>query len=346
MGRKNIALNIGIFAYNEEENIDKVLADLARQSFWDASHIKANVFVLANGCVDETVQVANNKVATLPEDIQEKFMVVNLPFKGKSKTWNYFVHELSDQEVNFLLFMDGDIRLPSGSHIEDMLQAFEHRADLLVFNSRPVKAMPETSRYNLVAKLIGSMGGTFSSFKTSICGQCYMVRSDALESIFMPIGLPVEDGYIRAVLLTDCFATQEDLSKIWGEEDIWHTYESITSLYELIGHQVRILIGSAINTAVFSEIVESANSRAGRLENLKSWSKDDAHLNNLIGRRLPQKPYGYIPFSFLTKRWKQIVSEGLTFKRLFYAGIGFMFDLTAYLIATIKMMRGKGSGYW
>lgn len=346
MSRGKLILDIGIFAYNEEKGIDKILADLAKQSFWKAADINVRIFVLANGCVDKTVFAANQKIASFPKEIQKQFSVANLPFKGKSKTWNYFVHEISDLKANFLLFMDGDIRLPNHDHVENMLLAFDLRPSLLAFNSRPVKEIPEESKLNLTTKLISSMGGTFSNFQTSICGQCYMVRASALKSVYMPIGLPVEDGFIRAILLTDCLTAKENLSRIWGEKSIWHTYASITGPFELIRHQVRILIGSAINAIVFSEIIESDNSLDDRLMNLKSWSKDETHLANVIERRLPRSPYGYIPFSFLTKRWTRILSGGPTLKRLAYASIGFIFDFITYLIATIKMMRGKGSGYW
>jgi cellulose synthase/poly-beta-1,6-N-acetylglucosamine synthase-like glycosyltransferase len=62
---------------------------------------------LANGCTDRTPEVAREFAANLAEHVS--FRVVELPEPGKSRTWNRFVHELSDPNTDYLILMDADI---------------------------------------------------------------------------------------------------------------------------------------------------------------------------------------------------------------------------------------------
>lgn len=337
-------LDVGIFAYNEAKRIANVLADLAHQSVFLRSDIEIRIVVLANGCRDDTVAVANKFIQRLDLPLQSHFAVLDLPFKGKSRTWNHFVHSIAGRNADFLLFLDGDIRLPNADHISQMLKSFAVRPELRIFNSKPVKVVAGGGHKGsgMVAKLVTSMGGTFTNYKTTVCGQCYMVRANAVRSIYMPIGLPVEDGFLRAMLLTDCLTAPEDLTWIYGEENVWHTYESIAGLHELFSHQVRIIIGSAVNAAVFSAL--SAHREPE--EALKAWGSDENALRSIIERQLPAFPYGYIPFSFLTKRVRRILSAGVSLKTCVYCAAGFLFDLIVYVVATIKMFRGAGVGHW
>jgi hypothetical protein len=52
------AINIGIFAYNEETGIGAMLRDLAGQSILREDRFSVRVVVLANGCRDRTAAAA------------------------------------------------------------------------------------------------------------------------------------------------------------------------------------------------------------------------------------------------------------------------------------------------
>jgi hypothetical protein len=96
------------------------------------------VFVLANGCHDATVRVAREAVAKLPVASGGRMAVLDLPFSGKSRTWNYFVHELCVGEADYICCVDGDIRVPSPGTLGLMLQRLEAGVAQVV-NSRPAR---------------------------------------------------------------------------------------------------------------------------------------------------------------------------------------------------------------
>ena len=63
-----------------------------------------------------------------------------------------------------------------------------------------------------------------------------------------------EDGFIRAMVLTDLLSAPQDLTRIDGDPEAFHVYESIRDIGALIRHQTRIVVGSAVNAALFAHI--------------------------------------------------------------------------------------------
>lgn len=345
----SIIIDIGIFAYNEQARIKNTISDLAKQSIFGRDEISPRIHLLANGCTDATVSEAKKAVAELPPEVAKAFNLLDLDIKGKSRTWNHFVHSLSREDAEFLLFLDGDIRVPDTDHIAKMLDLVQSSEHKHVVNSRPLKDISlSTSDLNFFEKTILAFSGSLSNYKTSICGQMYLARSQALSSIYMPAGLPVEDGFLRAMILTDLLTQPEDLRRIDGDEDIAHTYESIRTLGELINHQTRIVIGSAVNATLFRYLRAHCRTVEEAKAALRSSADDTLWLKARLNEALPQSPYGYVPFSFLTKRLKNMFSgeQKPSLKLLMRAAIGFQFDVIIYLVASYKMARGSGAGYW
>ena len=130
-------IHIGIFAHNEQNRIAAVLRDLALQDLFARPDVSVRVFVLANGCRDATVRVANETLATLPAQVAQCFTVLDLPQGGKSRTWNHFVHDLG-AGTDFIYCVDGDIRIPETRNLTRMLDCMDDPA-LWVVNSRPRK---------------------------------------------------------------------------------------------------------------------------------------------------------------------------------------------------------------
>jgi hypothetical protein len=80
---------------------------------------------------------------------------------------------------------------------------------------------------------------------------------------------------------------------------------------------------------------------------LKNMSENADALPKLLKQKLPQKPYGYVPFSFITKRLTNLKKKkSKSFKNLITAVLGFGFDILVYMVASIKMARGAGAGHW
>lgn len=288
-------------------------------------------------------------MSALPEPIQPAFRVHDFPAPGKSRTWNRFVHSLSRSEADLLVLVDGDIRIHDRDVLSGLSAAFEGRPDLRVATSRPVKDLARSGRkLGLVERAILSGGGTLNDWRKSICGQLYAIRADAARGVWMPIGLPVEDGFLRAMVLTDCLTRSEDLRRIDGDEAVWHEYQSETTLPALVRHQTRIVVGSAVNAMLFAVIRRDAPDIETARSLLKTAAEDDAWLARIEKREVPRLPHGYVPFSFLTKRFSSVFRNGppRRLSAIASLGAGFALDALVYLFATVQMARSGGAGHW
>lgn len=341
-------LDISVFAHNEEAQIQGLIHDLAGQDIFRDENMDIHVFILANGCSDNTVALAREKISSLPEDVQQRITVFDLEQGGKSRTGHRFIHEFSRPNADFLGFMDADIRLPRQTTLRDMIKGLNERPELRVFTSRPVKDVHHDQvKTGLVGRLIAAGGGGLSNWRKSICGQLFIARTSAVRRIGLPVGLPVEDGFFRAMLLTDLLSQPEDLTRIDGNPEVYHVYESIKSLGELIRHQTRIVVGSAVNAALFRKIRRDAPGETQAYELLMSAAQNDAWLGNTIRAELPRKPYGYVPREFMTKRWHLYrAGTGRGIKSTLIMLLGSAFDAVIWLNATYKMHKGTGAGHW
>ena len=330
-----LRVDIGVFAHNEAGGIAACLAALQAQDIFARDGVEARLVVLANGCSDATVTVARAAGAE----------VADLPKGGKSRTWNRFVHDLSRWDADVLVFCDADISVPDRGALWRLVIG-AGRQGAWVFNSQPVKDTVYAP-FNLTAmdKIIASAAGGLDDWKTAICGQLYAMPAGRARGFHLPIGLPVEDGFLRAMVLTDTLTAPEDFSRIDGG-DVFHVYPSERDLAALIRHQVRIVIGSAINAASFAHLRRlPANQRAAELVRA---ADDERWLSRVIKAELP-RGYGYVPPHFLTKRVTRALARPrdlLRPKRLFLTVLGAGFDLIVYAIAQYKMARGVGAGFW
>lgn len=328
-------VDVGVFAHNEGDGIAAMVARLLAQ---DLSGLEARVVVLANGCTDDTVMRARAAGAE----------VADLPLGGKSRTWNRFVHDLSRPEADVLVFVDADIEFTAPDSVKRLALGLAARPALWVLNSQPVKdivARPQD--LSLLDKIIASAAGGLDDWKTAICGQFYAMPTARARSLNLPIGLPVEDGFLRAMVLTDALTCPEDFSRIDGLEGLSHLYASERSLSALIRHQVRIVIGSALNFVAFDAL--RALPSTARRPALAQAAADEGWLSRAAGAALPRWPFGFVPIHFLTKRLARAVAtpaQLLRPKRVILLLLGFGFDLIVYVLAQYRMARGAGVGFW
>jgi hypothetical protein len=184
-------------------------------------------------------------------------------------------------------------------------------------------------------------------WKTAICGQLYAMPAARARRFHLPIGLPVEDGFLRAMVLTDALMGPEDFGRIDGLDGLSHLYASERRIAALVRHQTRIVIGSAINFAAF-EALRGLPGPERRAELMRA-AADEGWLVRAIRARLPGWPFGFVPLHFLTKRLARLASHPrdlLRPKRVFLALVGFGFDAIVYVLAQYRMARGTGAGHW
>lgn len=331
-----LAADIGIFAHDEAAGIADMVARLAAQ---DLAGLDARIVILANGCTDDTA--ARARAAAQGTAIE----VAELAEGGKSRTWSRFVHRLSRPEAQLLVFADADITFPAPDCLRRLVQGLAARPALWVLNSRPVKdIVARPQGLSATDRLIAAAGGGLDDWKTAICGQLYAMPAACARRLHLPAGLPVEDGFLRAMVLTDGLDGPEQLARIDGLEGLFHIYASERRLAALLRHQERIVIGSAINAALFTRLRRlPAPERAAVLA---AAAEDPAWLAAALRAELPAWPFGFVPVHFLVKRLGRSLARPLSARRLAVALPGFLFDAIVYIRAQLRMATGTGAGFW
>jgi glycosyltransferase involved in cell wall biosynthesis len=322
--------DLGIFAHDEAAGIAAmVAAALAQAGVCRAAGVDLRVLVLANGCRDATAVLAHTAGAE----------VADLPEGGKSRTWNRFVHDLSRRDADVLVFADADIWWTEPDALLRLIEGLAARPALWVLNSQPVKDLALSGARTLTEKLLLRAAGGLDDWKTAICGQLYAMPVARARAFHLPAGLPVEDGFLRAMVLTDALTAPEGFGRIDGPDGLRHFYGSERTVAALIRHQERIVIGGAVNACLFAHLGRLAENERGA--ELARAAMDDGWLHGVLRAGLPRRPYGFVPFHFLFKRLNR-----KAFRRPMVAFLGFGFDAIVYLRAQIRMARGAGAGFW
>jgi glycosyltransferase involved in cell wall biosynthesis len=339
-------VDIGVFAHNEAHQIADMIAGLMSQDVFEIDTYSVRVLILANGCNDHTAQTARDCSQAYSDT--GLFEVFDLAKGGKSRTWNTFVHELSRPDADILVFCDADAQMPNPQNISSMLSLLVNDQELRASTSRPTKDIAYYAKdLSFMEKIISKSGGNLYNWRNSIAGSLYALPINVARSFHLPIGLPVEDGFVRAMVATQCFADIAGDAKIDGKEGVFHIYESERNISTLIRHQTRLVIGSAINSAVFGHLNDLKDNSIS--EELRNAAGDEDWLRHVLAERLPNRTFGWVPWSFLYKRLKfNIIKQKkkISIKLLGTLVLGLTFDAIVYVNAQIKMARGAGVGYW
>jgi len=343
-----LRLDIGILAHNEERDLPEMLGDLCQQTLLADPAVDIQIYFLANGCSDNTVSVAQAEIDRMPADLARRFQVIDRAEPGKSRTMNWFLREHLRPEADLVMFVDSDIRLPMAGSMAHMVSEMRSRPELFVFTSRPVKdVVHNKTPLGPVGRLIAAGREGLTDYRRSIAGSLFVLRADFARRLYIPAGLPVEDGFIRGMILTEFLSQPEDFTRIDGHHDVFHLYESVLTPGALVRHQTRIVLGSAVNAAMYKRMRRIAPTAAKAITLLQEASENDSWLAQMLKEELPQAPYGYIPFRFLTKRltvFRSRKSKSLRSALMLVPGLAL--DTIAWAWASLRMARGAGSGFW
>lgn len=252
-------LSIGILAHNEAAIIARTLGSLAGQSILDPARAAAlgldgiEVLVVPNGCSDDTAGIAAAALAVFPPHVT--VAVHELAQGGKSNAWNRFVHDLARPDATLLALMDADIEFGSPDVLERLVQRLNEDQVADVSTDQPVKDYRHKKRLTPLDRL-SQHASAQKAGPRGLCGQLYCARAEVLRRIWLPAGLPVEDGFLAAMLLTDGFTRQPDESAI-APVDVHHFYEPLEGVDAFVRHEARIIVGSVINAWLYTLLWEA-----------------------------------------------------------------------------------------
>ena len=344
-------LNVGlaILARNEAERNGQMLSDLGKQTLLADERVSTHVFVVANGCTDRTAEVARQALAA-PAFSRPRIgtSVHELAKAGKSNAWNELVHRIAPKGTDYMFFLDADIRIPESGSMKAILDGLASSPEAVVAIDRSVKDIELEQPKTLTEKLIKLGTGTAEDTRLAIAGACYCVRFSEVERIWMPVGLPGEDGFLRAMLLTSSFTHEERLSRHLFIKDAYHIFESLRDAGSVVRHNVRLAIGTAINILLFWHLREIRASGRDVAEYIQERNASDPKwVDDLVRERLKDN---FFPLHtrYLLRRFRPLIGSPVrrSFGDWLIALFGTSFDLVVFLKATLLMRKGAGAGYW
>lgn len=344
-------LSIGILAHNEAMVIGRTIASLAGQSIMTAACAaslgidRIAVVVVPNGCSDDTAAVATEALARLPAHVATS--VHDLAEPGKSKAWNRYVHDIAPPDATLLTLMDADIEFASANVLERLVRRLNDAPASQVATDRAVKDFRRKKFLTPLDRLSRRISAQQTG-QGGLCGQLYCGRADALRSIWLPSGLPVEDGFIAAMLVTDGFTRQPDDSAIVCVADASHYYSPVTDVAGFVRHEARIIVGSVINAWLFTVLWE-----AGKQEHTGAFirrrnAENPRWVEELCAKEKVERGNWLVPRTFVSWRFAPLRRQplGRMAMRAPVALAATLAALPAVLRANTILRHPDASSHW
>lgn len=245
-------LAICILARNEAGSIGATLASLARQSIFAGEGEKPTVFVVPNGCTDDTAGAAetNGRAVLSPRGIS--FEVMNLPEPGKSRAWNRFVHGGVLDRFDLVAFVDSDIEFIGDDAIAEGVTALAADPGVQVYTGYPIKNISASARKTTLDKL-SLATSRLTRYVGDINGSFYIARSECLATIWLPDETPGEDGFLNAMVVTGGFIRHTSPGAIVQSAVPTHYFEA-HSPTQFFAHERRMIVGTMINRWIFEHL--------------------------------------------------------------------------------------------
>ena len=287
-----------ILAKNEAQTITLLLAQLSRQSLFRLQGVAIDVYVVANGCTDDTAARASSAEALL-ESTKARLRVYDLPQGGKSRAWNKAVHDLIEPGADFFLFLDSDITLAHGNVLEEVVATLESATLAFACSGHPVKDIETKPRKNALEQFSLAISRR-SRANGAINGSLYLARSAALQDVWLPDQTPGEDGFLNAMLTTLGFTQAPVPERVISMTKPTHYYRAHRSV-EFVAHERRMIVGTMVNRWIFEHLWSLQLAEpAGRL--LRDWNEQRPDwVDRLVAKKTRDKAW-VIPNAILFGR--------------------------------------------
>jgi hypothetical protein len=347
-------ISIGILAWNEERAIERTLRSLFQQTALqgvspDLAGWAWEIVVVPNGCTDDTAGVSHRVLAELVTGVNRReisWRVCELEESGKSNAWNRFVHELSAPGAAVMVLLDADIEFGEPTTLANTIAALAADPRAVAAVDLPLKDATKKPRKSILERISVRASGDMTQRAPELCGQFFAARADALRRIWMPKGLSVEDGFLGAMLLTNCFREPADPARIIRAPGATHYYETLTSIRAIFRHELRLVIGTALNCYLLWDFLlfatDPAGDGAGELIR-RRLERDPAWYEKLMTNSIRTRGWWVLPGDMLFRRF---AARPLGVKRLLKALVGFALDLPVCLAANRRIKKLEALGYW
>jgi glycosyltransferase involved in cell wall biosynthesis len=353
-------VTIGVLAYNESASIARTIGSLFEQSVFTGRgatlpDVQWEVIVVPNGCTDDTHQRADDALrlatARCTAPVVD-YRVESLQRAGKSHAWNKLIHELSASHTDVFVMIDADIEFGHPDTVANCVTRLLVDTQAWAVVDLPLKDFHRKTNPTLLERWsMRTSMDKLAQAPPGMSGQFYTVAASRLRSVWMPVGLSVEDGFLMSMIITDGFRSGPDYTRVVRAEDASHYYEGLKGAREIVAHEVRIVVGSVLNNFLCWDMLLYLTPRdcpgAGTL--IRDLNAQDPDwYRRAMSNQIEIRGIWTVP---MHETWQQIgrwwyLPWPRRLLRLPAALMRFMFDLLVLWQANRRLVSGRAVGHW
>ena len=265
---------------------------------------------------------------------------------NKINAWNCYVHEFSDPDADFYFIMDGDIVIAQKESLSNMLATLQNDSHISIATSTPKKSFPKHCK-NPMAFLLSITGEITRKQPSQLTGHLYGSRGSFLRNIHMPLGLMIEDGFIKTMAVTQFMTESVNHSKIERVTGAVHQFKPYLKIRDIYHHQVRQAVGQTFNYILHQwlETRVSFEQHAGNI--IELMNRDNPRWFQLCIQKHVSNSSYWVLYPNAFKARFQKLKHLSWLKRIAYFPISFAFflvDLVILFSANRKIKSGKLEG--
>ncbi|HLP82770.1 MAG TPA: glycosyltransferase [Phycisphaerales bacterium] len=342
-------ISIGMLAYNEAQRIDTTIRCVFAQTLLRElpESDELELIIVPNGCKDNTAQIARDSIArelaALPTKVRVTARVEEVAAPGKSNAWNIYVHTHARKDADFVMLLDSDITFNHDRALRMVLDKLLASPNAHAAVGRPLKDVVFKQNKSLAERISVAVSKTSEEGPATIAGSLYVVRGDIIRQVWMPPGLLTEDGFMRAMLITDLFKAQDNTDRIVREHAASQIYEAVTSPTGVMKHTKRLLVGARINACLYDKLWALPKDKHAGEYIRENIERDPQWLRSVVKERITDKGWWVMQPGLLTKRFKNLRYKSWS-KRLLHAPVAlllFPFDAAMLISANNAVRRGE-----
>lgn len=340
---RTMKVAIGVLAHNEEDFIAATIASLLAQTLVADPCVRKQIVVVANGCADGTAEIARTALKAIDAGWNATGEVLDLETPGKANAWNVFVHSTIAPDTDYIVLLDADIEFAAPDAVERLIRHLEDDPAIAIAPDQPVKKF--SAGGGLLRPVIRALQKTGSDDDHALSGQLYAARAADLRFVVMPIGIVVEDGFLRAMTLTRNFSAAETLPRIRRAPGVRHYYAPYQSFAAIYRYERRQAVGTAINRYLYDEFRRWGQSGPGLADEIaKRNLENPAWIETIIAARVSQAGLIAVPKNYALRRLRR--RENRSFRNIVKAPLiaaSVLFDVIVAVDATRQLKnRSKG----
>jgi glycosyltransferase involved in cell wall biosynthesis len=356
-------ISVGILAHNEEKIISRTIGSLLKQSvFVSPEHTTDylwEIVVVPNGCTDNTHEVSEHVLTETLQNLPGSIItsrVRSLALAGKSNAWNEFIHNLAHPSTEVVVMIDADIEFGHPDTLKNAVECLLQNEKTRVVVDLPMNDLTRKPNPNLLELLLAKASWIkFEGTSPGIAGSFYCARASTLREIWMPVGLPGEDGFLAAMILTDCFRSIPNSARVIRAANASHYYEGLTSLRKIIQHEIRLVIGTTLNIYLcwytLAFLTTPSGPGSGHLiralnDEMPGWY-DKMMASEIASRGLWVLPHGMLVGCVRNRfrGWRKRTLIHRTLELPMRLG-AIVLDVVVLWIANRKLRKNIAVGYW